>query len=217
MILQINDRYEFPLQLDLDRENGKYLSPEANRSIRNLYTLHRYLLLLCFFPWYFRCYSAVIFWLNESFLLLVIWLNKVVYCCSMLYILSLAIDIWLDVDKSLKPFVLTPLLVAFSVLVHSGGVHGGHYYAYIRPTLSDQWYVVCSGLRCSMYICLYSCFRFSRLNRSKLTLLICICFLLNLGCFIVSRYRHWGLYCCFSSLIYFFWPALFLTLTDLYF
>lgn len=27
-----------------------------------------------------------------------------------------------------------------SVLVHSGGVHGGHYYAFIRPTLSDQWY-----------------------------------------------------------------------------
>ncbi|KAJ9685031.1 hypothetical protein PVL29_017171 [Vitis rotundifolia] len=65
--LQINDRYEFPLQLDLDRENGKYLSPEADRSVRNLYTLH-------------------------------------------------------------------------SVLVHSGGVHGGHYYAYIRPTLSDQWF-----------------------------------------------------------------------------
>ncbi|THG12020.1 hypothetical protein TEA_020733 [Camellia sinensis var. sinensis] len=63
----INDRYEFPLQLDLDRENGKYLSPEANKSVRNLYTLH-------------------------------------------------------------------------SVLVHSGGVHGGHYYAFIRPTLSDQWY-----------------------------------------------------------------------------
>ncbi|RXH93032.1 hypothetical protein DVH24_013608 [Malus domestica] len=64
---QINDRYEFPLQLDLDRENGKYLSPDADRSVRNLYTLH-------------------------------------------------------------------------SVLVHSGGVHGGHYYAYIRPTLSDQWF-----------------------------------------------------------------------------
>ncbi|XP_047157668.1 ubiquitin C-terminal hydrolase 13-like isoform X2 [Vigna umbellata] len=63
----INDYYEFPLQLDLDRDNGKYLSPKANRSIRNLYTLH-------------------------------------------------------------------------SVLVHSGGVHGGHYYAYIRPTLSDQWF-----------------------------------------------------------------------------
>ncbi|XP_038987973.1 ubiquitin carboxyl-terminal hydrolase 12-like isoform X8 [Phoenix dactylifera] len=65
--LQINDRYEFPLQLDLDRDNGKYLSPEADRSVRNLYTLH-------------------------------------------------------------------------SVLVHSGGVHGGHYYAFIRPTLSDHWF-----------------------------------------------------------------------------
>ncbi|KAL3523697.1 hypothetical protein ACH5RR_016531 [Cinchona calisaya] len=66
-MVKINDRYEFPLQLDLDRENGKYLSPEADRGVRNLYTLH-------------------------------------------------------------------------SVLVHSGGVHGGHYYAYIRPTLSDQWF-----------------------------------------------------------------------------
>ncbi|CAL4892217.1 unnamed protein product [Urochloa decumbens] len=66
-MVKINDRYEFPLQLDLDREDGKYLSPDADRSIRNLYTLH-------------------------------------------------------------------------SVLVHSGGVHGGHYYAFIRPTLSDQWY-----------------------------------------------------------------------------
>ncbi|OAY39147.1 ubiquitin C-terminal hydrolase 12 isoform X2 [Manihot esculenta] len=66
-MVKVNDRYEFPLQLDLDKENGKYLSPEADRSVRNLYALH-------------------------------------------------------------------------SVLVHSGGVHGGHYYAYIRPTLSDQWF-----------------------------------------------------------------------------
>ncbi|KAF5744940.1 hypothetical protein HS088_TW07G00521 [Tripterygium wilfordii] len=66
-MVKINDRYEFPLQLDLDREDGKYLSPDADRSVRNLYTLH-------------------------------------------------------------------------GVLVHSGGVHGGHYYAFIRPTLSDQWY-----------------------------------------------------------------------------
>lgn len=66
-MVKINDRYEFPLQLDLDRENGKYLSPDADRSVRNLYTLH-------------------------------------------------------------------------SVLVHSGGVHGGHYYAFIRPTLLEQWY-----------------------------------------------------------------------------
>ncbi|XP_052200260.1 ubiquitin C-terminal hydrolase 12-like [Diospyros lotus] len=66
-MMKINDYYEFPLQLDLDRENGKYLSPDANRRIRNLYMLH-------------------------------------------------------------------------SVLVHSGGAHGGHYYAFIRPTLSDDWY-----------------------------------------------------------------------------
>jgi ubiquitin carboxyl-terminal hydrolase 7 len=65
-MVKINDRYQFPLQLDLDRENGKYLSPDADRSVRNLYVLH-------------------------------------------------------------------------SVLVHSGGVHGGHYYAFIRPTLSGQW------------------------------------------------------------------------------
>ncbi|KAK0593698.1 hypothetical protein LWI29_028795 [Acer saccharum] len=67
IMVKINDRHEFPLQLDLDRENGKYLSPEADRSVRNLYTLH-------------------------------------------------------------------------SIMVHSGGVHGGHYYAYIRPTLEDQWF-----------------------------------------------------------------------------
>ncbi|WOL20666.1 ubiquitin carboxyl-terminal hydrolase 12 isoform X9 [Canna indica] len=66
-MVKINDHYEFPMQLDLDRDNGKYLSPEADRRVSNLYTLH-------------------------------------------------------------------------SVLVHSGGVHGGHYYAFIRPTLSDQWY-----------------------------------------------------------------------------
>lgn len=40
--MQINDRYEFPLELDLDREGGKYLSPDADKSVRNLYTLHRY-------------------------------------------------------------------------------------------------------------------------------------------------------------------------------
>ncbi|XP_015699161.1 ubiquitin C-terminal hydrolase 13-like isoform X2 [Oryza brachyantha] len=66
-MVKINDRYEFPLQLDLDKDDGKYLSPEADRSVRNLYTLH-------------------------------------------------------------------------SVLVHSGGGHGGHYYAFIRPALSDTWY-----------------------------------------------------------------------------
>ncbi|XP_044946340.1 ubiquitin C-terminal hydrolase 12-like isoform X4 [Hordeum vulgare subsp. vulgare] len=41
-MVKINDRYEFPLQLDLDKDDGKYLTPDADRSIRNLYTLHRY-------------------------------------------------------------------------------------------------------------------------------------------------------------------------------
>jgi len=58
--VQINDRYEFPDELDLDQEDGKWLSENADRNVRNLYKLH-------------------------------------------------------------------------SVLVHSGGVHGGHYYAYIQP------------------------------------------------------------------------------------
>ncbi|KAF8673527.1 hypothetical protein HU200_048610 [Digitaria exilis] len=38
--VKINDRYEFPLQLDLDRDGGKYLAPDADRSTRNLYALH---------------------------------------------------------------------------------------------------------------------------------------------------------------------------------
>lgn len=58
--VQINDRYEFYDTLDLDRGDGKYLAPSADRTLRNEYKLH-------------------------------------------------------------------------SVLVHSGGVHGGHYYAFIRP------------------------------------------------------------------------------------
>ncbi|GJP56486.1 hypothetical protein CLOM_g15553 [Closterium sp. NIES-68] len=66
-MVKINDRYEFPLELDLDRGDGKYLTPDSDRGVRNLYQLH-------------------------------------------------------------------------SVLVHSGGVHGGHYYAFIRPNLTEQWF-----------------------------------------------------------------------------
>ena len=62
---QINDRYEFPDELDLDAGDGRFLAADADRSVRNLYRLH-------------------------------------------------------------------------SVLVHSGGVHGGHYYAFIRPD-GKQW------------------------------------------------------------------------------
>ena len=63
--MQINDRYEFPEELDLDIEDGKYLSENADRTVRNKYRLH-------------------------------------------------------------------------SVLVHSGTIHGGHYYAYCNPT-GSQW------------------------------------------------------------------------------
>lgn len=39
-------------------------------------------------------------------------------------------------------FSFSSLLLFYdSVLVHSGGVQGGHYYAFIRPKLSDLWYV----------------------------------------------------------------------------
>ena len=62
---QINDRYEFPEELDLDAGDGRFLAADADRSVRNLFRLH-------------------------------------------------------------------------SVLVHSGGVHGGHYYAFIRPD-GKQW------------------------------------------------------------------------------
>jgi len=66
IMVKVNDRYEFFDELDLDVGGGKYLSPNADRKVRNLYKLH-------------------------------------------------------------------------SVLVHSGGVHGGHYYAFIRPD-KETWY-----------------------------------------------------------------------------
>jgi len=63
---KINDHYEFPLQLDLGIDDGKYLSPDADRERKNIYTLH-------------------------------------------------------------------------SIVVHSGNLHHGHYYTFVRPTLSDRW------------------------------------------------------------------------------
>ena len=38
--LQIHDWYEFDEVLDLDVGGGKYLSPDADRSVRNKYRLH---------------------------------------------------------------------------------------------------------------------------------------------------------------------------------
>ncbi|ELR18996.1 Ubiquitin carboxylterminal hydrolase domain containing protein [Acanthamoeba castellanii str. Neff] len=40
-----------------------------------------------------------------------------------------------DADVSIKP-----LYRLYAVLVHSGDVHGGHYYAYVRPTTKMQWF-----------------------------------------------------------------------------
>nr|KAJ0196973.1 hypothetical protein LSAT_V11C700351310 [Lactuca sativa] len=38
--------------------------------------------------------------------------------------------------------IMTYLFIVYlgNVLVYNGGVHGGHYYAFIRPTLSDKWF-----------------------------------------------------------------------------
>lgn len=84
--MQINDRYEFPLQLDLDRDNGKYLSPEADRRVRNLYTLHRYHLFL---------YGQVSILYTRVYLCA---LNKLLCFCS----LSLFFDFLLGVLKQRK-------------------------------------------------------------------------------------------------------------------
>ena len=35
--------------------------------------------------------------------------------------------------------------LSYSVLVHCGGVHGGHYYAFCRPGDGKQWYESCCG------------------------------------------------------------------------
>eukprot|EP00899_Mesostigma_viride_P016141 jgi/Mesvir1/24528/Mv21868-RA.1 len=67
VMVKINDRYDFPQQLDLDKHDRMYLTWDADPSVRNLYELH-------------------------------------------------------------------------SVLVHSGSVTSGRYYAVIRPGLGDQWY-----------------------------------------------------------------------------
>ena len=64
---KVNERFEFPTALDMDREGGGYFSQEADPAVRNQYRLQ-------------------------------------------------------------------------SVLVHSGGPNGGHYYAFIRPLTSEQWY-----------------------------------------------------------------------------
>ncbi|RWW19440.1 hypothetical protein GW17_00016503 [Ensete ventricosum] len=141
---QINDRYEFPLQLDLDNDNGKYLSPEADRRVRNLYTLHRGDIASIFLPVRGDVPSPragaggngrgdpratarrrIAGEGNDGAR------ARTGARCQHTF------RNWFILKLSGDVFVL-----ACSVLVHSGGVHGGHYYAFIRPTLSDQWYLV---------------------------------------------------------------------------
>jgi len=64
---KVNERFEFPTTLDMDREQRSYFTAAADPNVVNVYRLH-------------------------------------------------------------------------SVLVHSGGPNGGHYYAFIRPLTSEQWY-----------------------------------------------------------------------------
>ena len=66
-MVKVNDRFEFPTTLDLDRGDGKYFTQDADPNACNKYRLQ-------------------------------------------------------------------------SVLVHSGGPNGGHYYAFVRPLASEQWY-----------------------------------------------------------------------------
>lgn len=126
--LQINDRYEFPLQLDLDREDRKYLSPDSNRSVRNLYSLHRLFIVVKH-----QCslYGRLI-WQDLTLLHTCVDICLCMYMHTLIYICSCCISYFVGC-------VLNQIIFC-SVLVHKGGEHGGHYYAFIRPTLSDQWY-----------------------------------------------------------------------------
>ena len=45
---QVNDRYEFHDELDLDVEDGRLLAPKADRSVRNLFKLFAVLVRV---PW----------------------------------------------------------------------------------------------------------------------------------------------------------------------
>lgn len=63
--------------------------------------------------------------------------------CSQFCSSWLGADLWVfNFSEQFGSFVVIfAASLQCSVLVHSGGVHGGHYYAFIRPKLSDQWYI----------------------------------------------------------------------------
>ncbi len=39
-------------------------------------------------------------------------------------------------------FIIYFLLYKYSVLVHSGDVHGGHYFALLKPEKDGKWFVI---------------------------------------------------------------------------
>jgi hypothetical protein len=62
--------------LDLDRDDGKYLSPDADRNVRNLYTLHRLVIYFQIIFYILTCINisnlhgwicqALVYWLPVS-------------------------------------------------------------------------------------------------------------------------------------------------------
>jgi hypothetical protein len=75
-------------------------------------------------------------WKTKYLLMALIWFSQL--CSS-----RLGADLWVfNFWEQFGYFVVIYVAsLQCSVLVHSGGVHGGHYYAFIRPKLSDQWYI----------------------------------------------------------------------------
>ena len=75
-------------------------------------------------------------WKTKYLLMTLIWFSQ--FCSSRLGADLWVFNFWEQFGYFVVIFVAS---LQCSVLVHSGGVHGGHYYAFIRPKLSDQWYI----------------------------------------------------------------------------
>lgn len=138
---QINDRYEFPEELDLDFKDRCIFASEADKNVRNQYRLHR-----CVNCVGARCMGEHVVSHVEGELLTFAggeprarvvdtvllssfgWASKIVMdCCGACRF-----------APSFPSLPFSPSLRPCSVLVHSGGVHGGHYYAFIRPD-GQKW------------------------------------------------------------------------------
>ncbi|CAI0392629.1 unnamed protein product [Linum tenue] len=153
-VLQINDRYEYPLQLDLDREGRKYLSPDADYSVCNLYTLHSVLVhagrenaghYYAFIrppvsdEWYKFDDEHV----TKEDVKRVLEEYGGEEEINDRYEYPLQLDLEREGRNYLSPdadYSVCNLYTLHSVLVHAGRANAGHYYAFIRPPVSDEWY-----------------------------------------------------------------------------